>query len=384
MLGVILVGLWLITFALILLGYRPGGPVDILVGVASVGPILVALAAVRWPPVARSPRVFAFVAWLALLGILLLVPSIAGLVSQLQGRGAQTLLPSAEAAYPWALALLATSVFAGIGVARRRLGDRATRARRLVAGIALGVVATLVAGSAFTAAAVYNELSLGQRPANSSRFGPTDPTLEPPPCDGPLRVGSSANVTLLMDTSVDGKSTGQATLTGQRSGTDIRWDGYVASSRTFGRSGFARVGADSWLLTPGDGWTMLLPSHAHGSDMDRELWFEALATSQRKVVEDVGLAYVDGARARHCRIPLDGTTLRLAVPEVDLLVGDLDLSRWRGELDFWVFADDELGQASGYADGPGTGLAESALTAEVRFTLFAIDRDSPITVLSPT
>jgi len=153
MLGVILVGLWLITFALILLGYRPGGPVDILVGVASVGPILVALAAVRWPPVARSPRVFAFVAWLALLGILLLVPSIVGLVSQLQGRGAQTLLPSAEAAYPWALALLATSVFAGIGVARRRLGDRATRARRLVAGIALGVVATLVAGSAFTAAA---------------------------------------------------------------------------------------------------------------------------------------------------------------------------------------------------------------------------------------
>ena len=47
-LGAVLAALWLTTFALILLGYRPGGPVDVLVGLAwialrdSVRPVRVA------------------------------------------------------------------------------------------------------------------------------------------------------------------------------------------------------------------------------------------------------------------------------------------------------------------------------------------------------
>ena len=51
--------LWLAAFGLVLLGYRPGGPVDILVGLAMIGPVLVAGAAVVWPPVARGDRAFA-------------------------------------------------------------------------------------------------------------------------------------------------------------------------------------------------------------------------------------------------------------------------------------------------------------------------------------
>ena len=42
-------------------------------------------------------------------------------------QGSQTLLPSLEAAYPWLLALLATSLFAGIGLARRIQGGNALR-----------------------------------------------------------------------------------------------------------------------------------------------------------------------------------------------------------------------------------------------------------------
>ena len=38
---------------------------------------------------------------------------------QLVDRGLQTLLPSLEVAYPWALAILGTSLFAGLGIARR-------------------------------------------------------------------------------------------------------------------------------------------------------------------------------------------------------------------------------------------------------------------------
>ena len=382
-LGAVLAGLWIAACALILLGYRPGGPVDILVGVAAGGPIIVAAAAVVWPPVARSPRAFAVMAWLALLPILLLVPSIAGLVTQLEGRGPQTLLPSVEAVYPWVLALLATGVFAGLGVTRRRLGDRAARRRRLVAGIGLGVVATLLAGGAFAAAAVFNELSLGDRPAISSRFGPTDPALEPPPCDGPVGLGRTADVSLQADVAVDGAPTGQLSVAGARSGMDVRWDGYVTSPVAFGRTGFARVGTSAWSLLPNYGWVVVPPAGIQGGDMDRQILLEALTPDQRAVVEDAGLAFVEGARARQCRVALDGATLRRALPEVALLVGDADLTRWRGELDFWVFADGQLGQADGFATGPALELATDALSAELRFRLIVIDRGLPATVRPP-
>ena len=382
-LGAVLAALWIVTFGLILWGYRPGGPVDVLVGLVAGGPIVVAAAAVVFPPVARSPRAFALIAWLAVVPILLLVPSIAGLVTQLQGGGPQTLLPSAEAAYPWAVALLLTGVFAGLGVTRRRLGGRSPRRRRLLAGIGLGVAATLITGTAFTAAAVYNELSLIGKPANTSRFGPTDPALEPPPCDGALTIGATADVTLQMDLAVDGSPTGQLVVSGERSGMDVRWDGYVTSSVAFGRTGFARLDENAWRLLPNYGWVTLPPAEVQGSDMDRELLLEALTPPQRTVVEDAGAAYVEGARARHCRVALDGDTLRRAVPEVSLLLGDADLSRWRGELDFWVFADGQLGQANGFANGPGLELAPRALTAEVRFSLVAIDRGQPVTIQPP-
>lgn len=382
-LGAVLAGLWLATFGLILWGYRPGGPVDVLVGLASGGPIVVAVAAVAWPPVARSPRAFAAIAWLALVPILLLVPSIAGLVGQIRGGGPQTLVPSAEAAYPWAAALLATGVFAGLGVARRRQGDRAPRRGRLLAGIALGLVATLVTGTAFAAAAVYNEVSLVGKPAATSRFGPTDPKLDPPPCDGPLAIGTTAQVTLQADVSVDGSLSGQLSVSGQRSGSDIFWEGYVTSSVAFGRAGFARIGQTAWRLLPEHGWVSVAPGGVQGSDMDRELLREALTPAQRAVVEDAGVAYVEGARARHCRVALDGDTLRSAVPEVSLLVGAADLTRWRGELDYWVFADGQLGQADGFASGPGLTLEPDALTAELRFRLIAIDRGLPVAISAP-
>jgi hypothetical protein len=97
----------------------------------------------------------------------------------------------------------------------------------------------------------------------------------------------------------------------------------------------------------------------------------------------VGLAYIEGARARHCRVALDGMALRRGVPEVSTLVGDADLARWRGELDFWVFADAELGQADGVANGPALELSPGALSAEVRFRLIAIDRGAAVAIQSP-
>ena len=382
-LAVVLTALWFMAFGLVLVGYRPGGPIDPLVGLAALGPMAIALAAVKWPPIARGDRAFAGIAWLALGAILLLLPSLSGLVSQLEGHGPQTLLPSWEAAYPWLLALAATGLFAGLGIARRRLGETAIRRRRLIAGSITGLGLTLLVGLTFGAAAVANEVALDNRPALASRFGPTDPDLEPPACGGPLSEGATAALDLTMDIAVDDHLTGQVRLRGIRNGPDFRWSGFAATRQVLGQLGLARIHGLAWQQLPGRPWATVTLDQAANDDMDRQLVIEALTPDDRSVAEDRGLAFIEGARARHCRVTMDGTTLRRSLPMVDLLVGTTDLSRWRGDVDYWVFADGELGLVDGRVTGPASGLETDALNALIRFRLTAVDRGLPITVLPP-
>jgi hypothetical protein len=152
--------LWTVTAGFVLLGYRPGGPIDLLVGLAALLPVAIALAGIVWPPAARSDGVFIATVWLGLLATMVLIPSIGGVVFQLTSAGTQTILPSWQAAYPWALALTATGLFSGLGAARRITGPFVTRRRRLGLGLALGATATLVSGVVFGSAAVANELAL--------------------------------------------------------------------------------------------------------------------------------------------------------------------------------------------------------------------------------
>jgi hypothetical protein len=382
-LAMVLVVLWFVVFGLVLIGYRPGGPIDLAVGLAAIGPILIALVAVRWPPVARGDRAFAATAWLGFAAVLLLIPSIAGIVTQLVGRGPQTLLPSFEAAYPWVIALLATAMFAGLGVARRRLGGGALRRRRLLAGTLIALAMVLAAGSVFSAVALVNELALGDRPANASRFGPTDPALEPPPCNGTLTAGTTARLDLRLDGSIDDRRSGQVVIGGIRDGGDVRWNGFAATRLLVGQVGAARIGENAWERQPGSGWATAPLAALVDRDLDVPLVEEALTPANRSVAEDHGLSYIEGARARHCRITLDGDSLRRALPEVDLLIGETDISRWRVDLDYWVFADGQLGQADGRATGPAGTLQQDALLATIRFRLTAIDRGLPVTVFPP-
>ncbi len=382
-LGAALAALWFTTFALVLVGYQPGGPADHLVGLATGLPILVALAAVVWPPVARGDRAFAAIAWLGLGVVLLMVPSIVSVAAQVGGQGSQTLVPSLEAAYPWILALAGTGMFAGLGIARRRLGETSLRRRRVVLGTGLGLVLALLAGGGFTVAAVANELSLRDQPAATSRFGPTDPTGEPPACSGPLVAGSTARLTLLMDSSIDGRVTGQVSITGARNETDVRWTGFAATRVTLGQHGLARIGDRAWTLQPGSPWTRTTVGQAAGGDLDQQLLAVALTMDNRAVSEDRGLAFIEGARARHCRVTIDGSTLRRAVPEVELLIGSADVSRWRGDLDYWVFTDGQLGQADIHVTGPATELSGDALLASLRIHLTAVDRASPVLIQPP-
>ena len=53
-----LVVAWAAVAALVLLAYRPGGPLDVLVGVTMLLPIGIATLAVVWPPLARGAGAF--------------------------------------------------------------------------------------------------------------------------------------------------------------------------------------------------------------------------------------------------------------------------------------------------------------------------------------
>lgn len=381
--AVALTALWFLGALYVLLGYRPGGPIDGLVGAAATLPMAIALAAVFWPPVARGDRAFAGMVWLGLLAGLLLVPSIGGVLNQLLGRGPQTLLPSVESAYPWLLALTATSVFAGLGIARRVLGETALRRSRLVGGTAIGVGLTVAVGSLFAGAAIANDIALRDQPALSSRFGPTAGDVQPPQCDGTLLTGSSAAFEEHLSGDVDGRPVGSISLTGERDGGDLRWTADVAANAQLGRYGLARIGSQVWALTPPQGWVRTDPQVADDALVDVTVVATALDPGVRATAENHGVEFVEGARGRHCRVAVDGPTFLAAFPQARWLVGDDTLRRWRGQLDYWVFTDGQLGRVTGSLNGPADGLQVGGIQGTIRVELDATDRDAARSIVPP-
>jgi hypothetical protein len=374
---------WVVAAGLVLLSYRPGGPIDIAVGVAALLPALVALAGVVWPPVARGDRAFAAMVSLAAACLLLLVPSIADVRGQIGGRGVQTLLPSVEAAYPWVLALVGTCLFTGFGIARRRLGEAAMRRRRLVRGLMIASVLAVASGLVFGTVATANELALRDQPATSSRFGPTDAGREPPTCDGEMGIGPSARVAVHLEGTLDGKAMGSVDLAGERSRADVRWLAYVATTRALGLHGAASIGNDAWLRQPFAGWRRSTTQEIGGAGVDLTAFREALSPEARAAAEAHGVGLIEGARARQCRIQVDGPTFRSAFPQVAWLVGDADLVHWVGQLDYWVFLDGQIGRIAGSVNGPAADIQEGALQATLRVDLTATDRGSDIRITPP-
>lgn len=384
LIGSALVAAWTVSGGLILLTYRPGGPFDLVVGLTTLGPIAIAMAGVVWPPVARGDRAFPTLVWLGIVGLLCLVPSIVGVVDQLTAYGSQTLLPSAEGAYPWLIALMATSLFAGFGVARRIRGGAAHRRDRLVAGLAIAVAATGISGAAFGGVAVANDIALRDRAASSSRFGPTSGNAQPPRCDAPLSAGSSARLHLTLDATVDLRPIGTVDLSGLRTGDDFRWRAYVATNRQLGDYGSARVGNAAWQRTPTLGWRTTDAEKVGADTLDVQVVSVALTSDFRATAEDHGVEVLDGARARRCRIAVDGTTFQDAFPAVRWLVGSADLHRWRGQLDYWVFLDGQVGQVAGSANGEAADVVPDALQGTVDVLLTATERGRNFIIYPPT
>lgn len=384
LIGSALVACWAASGGLILLTYRPGGPLDLIVGLTTLGPIVIAMASVVWPPVARGDRAFSAIMWLGIAGLLCLVPSIVGLVEQLTALGSKTLLPSVEGAYPWLIALSATSLFAGIGVARRLQGGNALRRRRLIAGIGIAIAATGVSGALFGGVAVANDIALRDRAATSSRFGPTAGPDQPPLCDEPLATGTTARLRLDLTGTVDLRPIGSVELSGLRVGSDFRWLAYVATVRQLGEYGAARTGERAWIRTPSLGWRRVDADDVTADSLDVRALSTALTHEYRATAEDRGVEVLEGARARRCRIAIDGAIFEATFPQVHWLVGSADIHRWRGQLDYWVFLDGQVGQVAGSVNGEAVGVMPDALQATIEVRLTATERGREFVIYPPT
>src|SRR5712691_5940436 len=95
LLAFLLAGLWSGLAIALLVAYRPGGPLDLLVGTAAFLPVVVAALAIIWPPVIDEWRPAAAVAWLGIISALLVGPLLLGIIETLAAGGRQELFPSA-------------------------------------------------------------------------------------------------------------------------------------------------------------------------------------------------------------------------------------------------------------------------------------------------
>jgi hypothetical protein len=388
LLAVALTVCWAAGGFVTLVAYRPGGPADLFVGIAASLPLLVSVAPIVWPPLVRSDRGAAFVFGLGLCAALLLLPSIASLTNQVLTGGSQPLLPSLEFVYPWALALFATSLFAGLGVTRQLITEVGIGRRRFAASVAFALVATTAIGGVFAGVSLADDAALSNRPASQSIYGPTSANLVPPSCRAPIGEASTAQVTTDLWGDVDNRAVGTVDLTGSRSGDDVFWTAQVVRSDLFGQYGAVLLGPSAWTLAPGGSWAGTQRSSLDTGSVDLDLLdstvlAEALSPANRATAEDRGFEYVGGARARRCRVAVDGATFEASFPQLAWLVGTAAVSSWRGQLDYWVFGDGQLGRVEGSVNGAAQNILPHGLLATFNVRMNATNRGDPVSIAAP-
>ena len=384
LLAVALTLLWTLAGGIVLIAYRPGGPVDVLVGAAAFLPLFVSVAAIVWPPLVRSDPESAGIFWIGLIAGLLLVPSIGAIAGQALQGGSVPLAPSLEVAYPWVIALLATSLFAGLGITRQLIPEVGIGRRRLVASVGFAVVSTSVIGGIFAGVSLADDAALRDMPAAHSRFGPTDANATPPDCSQALARAKTGQVEIDLWADVDQRAVGTVSLTGQRSGSDFSYTAQVVRSPdVFGQYGAARIDGSVWTRTPATNWTEAAGQSVPADELDVPVLGGALSGDNRATAENRGLEYVEGARARHCRVAVDGPTFQASFPQVVWLTREAHLTTWRGELDFWVFGDGEVGRVTGSVNGQAQDILPHGLLATVQVKMDVFDRDQPVTLSPP-
>lgn len=379
--------LWAAAVVGILAGYHPGGPVDWLVGVAALAPVAVAALAVRYPPLAVGDRSSVVMGWLGVLACLVLIPVLFGAFEAMASGDAALVVPSPEAMYAGTAALVLTCLFAGLGIARRLVGETADRQRRLIVGVSAAMALTLVSGSLLGGAILVNGLALEAAAPPTSIYGPVGTVSAPPLCEGALAAGPYATVDITTTATVDRRQRATSTVSGQRAGTDERWQATGTRDGLTSSRGYIQAAGTVWQQASGSGSWRTVPMPvgrtAPAPTLDEAVVETALTPALRVAAEDVGFEQVGGATARHCRTQTTGTLALGGFPELEWLAettaagGVPDLHDWRGQIDWWVFADGELGMASVQVSGlspdtwPGggvQGVLQAMLTATRRTT----------------
>ena len=332
--------------ALILLTYRPGGPLDLIVGLTTLGPdrdrhrrrrsgrrSRAAIAPSRPSSGSGSAACSC------------LIPSIVGVVDQLTGvrvadapavaRGGLSVARGADRDQPvhglrrWPAGSTAgprcgaIGCSPGLAIGGRR--DRPVRVRRSAA------------------VAVANDLALRDRASASSRFGPTDRRraaaavrraavgrADAPGCtwhlDGTRRPAADRH---------------RSTCRGSAIGDDFRWLAYVATSRQLGEYGsargrrrglgpHARRSAGASVARPRSGRGHARRPGARGRAHRRTTGRPPRTAASRSSRARGPGAAGSPSTARRSRRPSRRSAGSSATA---------DLHRWRGQLDYWVFLD---------------------------------------------
>jgi hypothetical protein len=186
-----------------------------------------------------------------------------------------------------------------------------------------------------------------------------------------------------MTGTVDLRPIGSIDLAGRRVDDDFRWLAYVATNRQLGQYGSASVGDRAWTTAPQSGWRSVQPGSVDADTIDLQALQAALTPELRATAEDRGVEVIEDARARRCRIAIDGRIFRDAFPQATWLVGDADLHRWRGQLDYWVFMDGQLGQLVGSVNGEAFQIVPDALLGTIEFRLTATERGRDVFIYPP-
>jgi hypothetical protein len=156
-----------------------------------------------------------------------------------------------------------------------------------------------------------------------------------------------------------------------------------------GRFEYVGVPPNAWRRDDGGAWMPVLAGPRE--TLDTAVVAAALTPGARTSAEEIGVEAIEGARARHCRAAIDGPAALKAFPPLRWLVGgtpfetDPDLEVWRGEIDWWVFADGQLGIATVSIHGPvfGGDWPVEGFQATVEGRLTAVDRGAPQVVEPP-
>ena len=59
------------------------------------------------------------------------------------------------------------------------------------------------------------------------------------------------------------------------------------------------------------------------------------------------------------------------------------LNAWRGEIDFWVFGDGEVGMISGNVNGSAQEILPRGIQATIQIKMSAVERDTQIAISPP-